>query len=59
MAPKPKTVTVEFDQRSDKKNVVRFDTSETDAAVTSVYVSKAAMATLGDPQAVSITIEAA
>lgn len=60
MAPKKaKSVEVEFDIRSDKKHVVRFDSSDENAAVTSIYISKVAMQTLGDPQSLTVTIEAA
>jgi len=54
----PKKVIVTLDKRSDKKSVVRFDGDE-EGAITNAYISKEAIASLGDPQAVKITIEAA
>jgi len=58
MAKSAKKVTVVFDTPSEKKHVVRFDSSETDPAIQNVYVSKAALKKLGDPDSITITIEA-
>jgi len=54
-----KTVTVVLGNRADKKSVVRFDAEADNAALANVYVTKDAMKTLGDPQKVKVTIEAA
>lgn len=58
-ARKTAKVTVELGSPSPKKNVVRFDSDSEDAALANVYVTKAAMEQLGNPDALRITIEAA
>jgi invasion protein IalB len=55
----PKKVTVEMDTKMPKKRVVRFETSDEDAAISNVYVSNAAVKALGNPDGIKITIEAA
>lgn len=52
-------VEVEMDMTEPKKHSVRFDASDTNAALSSAYISNAAMEELGNPKAVLITIEAA
>lgn len=59
MAPKPKAVTVTLSDPQEKKLVTRFNSSDDDAALSSVYVSKAALKTLGNPSKIKVTIEAA
>jgi len=60
MAPK-KTVTVILEDPKAKKSVVRYDAAEDaeNPAVANAYIDKAALATLGNPDRVKITIEAA
>jgi hypothetical protein len=50
-------VVVELGTPQPKKHSVRFDASDPDAALTSVYVSNAALAELGDPKKLKVTIE--
>jgi hypothetical protein len=57
-----KTVSVVLDNPQPKKLVTRFDAADTeppDAALTSIYVNKQALANLGDPAKIKVTIEAA
>lgn len=58
-AGKTKSVKVTLTDPKPKKSVTRFDCEEDDAALTSVYVSKDALAKLGDPDSIVVTIEAA
>lgn len=59
MAPKSKSVTVTLSNPQPKKHVVRYDADDADAALTSVYINKAALKSLGDPDEITVTIEAA
>lgn len=61
MAPKKDSskVSVTLGSPQVKKNVTRFDSDDTDAALASVYVSKAALTKLGNPDSIKVTIEAA
>jgi hypothetical protein len=63
MSPKKassgKAVVVEMTDPQEKKHTTRFDNTEEGAAMTSVYISKAALKEIGNPKAVRITIEAA
>lgn len=52
-------VTTTLAKPSEKKHVVRYDSSDDDAALSSVYVSNAAIASLGNPKKIKVTIEAA
>lgn len=54
-----KKVTVKLSSPQEKKNVVRYDSTDDDAALSSVYVTKAALKSLGNPKAIKVTIEAA
>lgn len=56
---KSKSVQVVLSEPDEKKHVVRFNSDEDDAAMSSVYISKAAIKELGNPKSVRITIEAA
>ena len=58
MAPKPK-VTVTLSAPQPKKSVTRFDNTDEGAALANVYVSNAALAEIGNPNAIKVTIEAA
>lgn len=58
MAPK-KIVTVILSDPDEKKHVTRFNNSDEDAAMSSVYISKAALKKIGNPSKVKLTIEAA
>jgi hypothetical protein len=61
LAPKKSTKTVEvtLSERSEKKHVVRFDNGQEGAALSSIYLSKAADTSLGSPESVTVTIAAA
>jgi len=54
-----KTVEVTLSERSEKKHVVRFDNGSEGAALSSIYLSKAADTALGSPESVTVTIESA
>lgn len=54
-----KSVTVELENPQPKKHVVRFDAADENAAISNVYITKVAMEKLGNPDSISITIEAA
>lgn len=56
---KHKEVTVIMDDPAEKKSVVRFNNTDDDAAIASIYISKNAIKALGNPDSVKITIEAA
>jgi hypothetical protein len=55
----PKKVTVVLGDKAEKKNVVRFNCDDDDAVMTTAYISKAALAALGNPDKIKITVEAA
>jgi len=55
MAP-VKTVTVTLDVRTPKKSVVRFDASDDNAALSSIYLANDADAKLGSPDSIKVTI---
>jgi hypothetical protein len=57
--PTKKKVTVVLNDPQPKKSVVRFDCADDDAALSNVYIAKAAMEMLGNPDSVKVTIEAA
>jgi len=60
MAPKKSSkVTVELSNPQPKKHVVRFDADDENAGISNVYITKVAMEKLGNPDSISITIEAA
>lgn len=55
MAPiKPITVTLE--KRTPKKSVVRFDATEDNGVIASVYLDNAADDKLGNPDALKVTV---
>jgi len=59
---KTKQITVELGNPQEKKYVTRYDFEErddSDAAMSSAYISKEALKELGNPERVKITIEAA
>jgi hypothetical protein len=57
MAAKKKLV-VTLDTPSAKKSVIRFDGSDDEDALKTIYVGKEAIEGLGDPQTIKVTIEA-
>lgn len=62
MAPAKKTgksVTVTLESPQPKKHVVRYDSSADDAAIANAYITKVALAELGNPERVTVTITAA
>lgn len=54
-----KKITVTLGSPSEKKNVTRYDSDADDAALSSVYVTKAALKAIGNPKSIKVTIEAA
>ena len=52
-----KSIAVEMDLHSEHKKVRRFTNGSDKAAMSSAYVTKAALTQLGDPGRVRITIE--
>jgi hypothetical protein len=60
-ASKTTSVSVVLDTPQEKKNSVRFDAAKADkdAAMTTAYVLKTALAKIGNPDKIKITIEAA
>ena len=52
-----KTQTVIFDQPKSKKHSVRFDTSEPEPAVSSIYVSRSCFKDEAVPKKLKVTIE--
>ena len=52
-------VVVDLEFSKDTKNTQVFSTDEQGAAVSQLYVSKEALAKIGNPKAVRITVEAA
>lgn len=54
-----KAVTVILSEPDEKKHVVKLSSDEDGAAMSSAYITKAAMKELGNPGSVKITIEAA
>lgn len=59
MAKKATEISVVLEDPQPKKHVVRYDSSEDDPAMSSVYISKKAFEALGSPAKVKITIEVA
>lgn len=59
MAAAKKKVTVVLSDPQEKKHVTRYDSTDDDAALSSVYVSKSTIKTLGSPAKIKVTIEAA
>jgi hypothetical protein len=58
-AKKVTKVTVTLTNPQPKKSVVRYDADDADgAALSNVYVDKAALTKLGDPDTIIVTIEA-
>jgi hypothetical protein len=57
MAAKKKVAVVLSDPQP-KKHVVRYDCAADDAALSSIYVSKAAIEELGNPSSIKVMIEA-
>ncbi len=53
------SVQVELGNPQEKKHSTRFDALSDDAALSSAYVTKAALNELGNPGKIRITIEAA
>jgi hypothetical protein len=58
MAAKKKLV-VTLDILSAKKSVIRFDGSDDEDILKTIYVGRDAVESLGDPGAIKVTIEAA
>ena len=56
---KGKSIVVTLGEPQVKKNVTRFDADDEKAALQNAYISNAALKSLGDPDEVKITIEAA
>lgn len=56
---KSKSVSVTLGSPQPKKAVTRYDSTADDAALSTVYVSKAALAELGNPDSITVTITAA
>jgi len=58
---KTAVVSVILDTPQEKKNTVRYDATgdKKTAAMTTAYISKTALAKLGNPERVKLTIEAA
>lgn len=52
-------IVVEMDSPEEKKRVKRFFSLDPKDAVTGIYVEKDALAKLGDPDKIIVTIEAA
>lgn len=57
MATKTQTVILAKDRET--KNTVRFSTADEGVAVSTLYVGKEAVAELGDPDSVKVTVEPA
>lgn len=55
MAP-ARTVTVTLAERTPKKGSVRFDATENDSALRTVYLSNDADTKLGSPESIKVTI---
>lgn len=55
----PVVASVTLTQTKVCKGVTRFDANDQDAALGNVYVSKAALAEMGNPTEIVVTIEAA
>jgi hypothetical protein len=55
MAP-VKTVTVTLDKRTPKKSVVRFDATDENSILSSLYLDNAADTKLGSPESIKVTI---
>lgn len=54
-----KKLTVTLENPQEKKHVTRYDANDEDAAMSSVYINKAALKKLGNPAKVKVTIEVA
>lgn len=54
-----KSVSVEMDLHSEHKKVRRYTNGDTKAAMSSTYITKEALAKIGNPDRVKITIEPA
>jgi hypothetical protein len=54
-----KSVSATLDTATPKKSVVRFDGSDNEDVLTTLYVSKTAIEKLGNPDGIKVTIEAA
>lgn len=57
--PPVKKLTVVMENPQEKKHVTRYDAVGDDPAMSSSYVNKAQLKTLGDPAKIKVTIEAA
>lgn len=56
--PKQKNIKVELTNPQEKKNVVRYDADDKDAAVSTIYVRKDGLKSIGNPKSITVTIEA-
>lgn len=54
-----KSIVVELEDPKEKKHVTRYDSEDPKGAMLSAYINKEALATIGSPDKVKITIEAA
>jgi hypothetical protein len=59
MASKSKSVVVELSDAQPKKSVTRFNASDENSAIQNVYVSHDALKKIGNPDSITVTIEAA
>ena len=56
MANKTQAVTVELPIRTEKKGVVKFETTDTNAAVTNIYIKKSVPG-VNEAKSVKVTVE--
>lgn len=54
-----KTIVAMLDTPQPKKHVTRYDASDAQQALDSLYVNTAALSKIGDPAKIKVTIEAA
>lgn len=59
MAPKVKQIVTTLSDAQPKKAVTRFNSSEDNAPLANVYLSNEALAKLGNPDSIKVTITAA
>ena len=55
---KSKSLVVTMDTPQRKKNVTRFDSPETKPAMNNAYINNEALASIGNPERIKVTIEA-
>lgn len=53
-----KKIEVTFDQREPKKHSVRFNCTDAQSPVASIYIANAGISKIGNPAKIKITIEA-